>query len=225
MTKKNLSNKFCILLILTIFLNCMHHHHRHHGKSNKFMHKKTTSELINSFESEERDSYQEPAKVLGFIGPLEGTRILDIGSGSGYFSFKLALKGANVISADVNDEFLAHINKRLQTEPVKPGSIVTRKIQFDNPTLKPEEVDKVLMVNVYHHIAHRVPYMKLVRSGLKKDGELILVDFTKKKIPVGPPEDHKISAADVKLELERSGFSSIEVNESLLKYQYVIRAK
>jgi len=224
MTRKILINKFFILSGLTILLNCMHHHH-HRGKSNKFMHKKTTSELIKSFESEERDSYQEPTKVLGFIGPLDGATIIDIGSGSGYFSFKLALKGANVISADVNDEFLNHINKRLQTEPVKPGSIVTRKIQFDNPTLKPEEVDKALMVNVYHHIEDRVPYMKMVRNGLKKNGELILIDFFKKKIPVGPPEDHKISAADVKLELEKSGFTSIEVNESLLKYQYIIRAK
>jgi hypothetical protein len=143
----------------------------------------------------------------------------------GYFSFKLALKGANVISADVNDEFLAHINQRLQTEPVKPGSIVTRKIQFDNPTLNPEEVDKALMVNVNHHIEDRVPYLKMVRKGLKKNGELILIDFAKKKIPVGPPEDHKISSEDVKLELESAGFTSIEVNETLLKYQYIIRAK
>lgn len=59
----------------------------------------------------------------------------------------------------------------------------------------------------------------------KKNGELILIDFFKKKIPMGPPEDHKISAEDVKLELERSSFTSIEVNETLLKYQYIIRAK
>ena len=127
MRKKNLSNKFCILLILTIFLNCMHHHHRHHGKSNKFMHKKTTSELIKSFESEERDSYQEPAKVLGFIGPLEGTRILDIGSGSGYFSFKLALKGANVISADVNDDFLGFTSIEVNESLLKYQYIIRAK--------------------------------------------------------------------------------------------------
>jgi 2-polyprenyl-3-methyl-5-hydroxy-6-metoxy-1,4-benzoquinol methylase len=218
-------NKFSIVITVISLAYLSSCSHSHHGKSNHFMHKKSTSELIKSFESEERDRYQEPLKVLDFIGNLKEVKIMDLGSGSGYFSFKLAKKGAIVISADVNEDFLSHIKKRLLTEPVNPGSIETRKILYDDPKLKMEEIDKVIIVNVYHHIDDRIPYLTKIRKGLKKNGEVILIDFFKKDLPVGPPMDHKISSQEVKQDLEKSGFQSIEINESLLKYQYIIRAK
>lgn len=43
--------------------------------------------------------------MLAYLGNLEGKKVVDIGAGSGYFSFRLAAAGAAVIAADVNDEF------------------------------------------------------------------------------------------------------------------------
>jgi 2-polyprenyl-3-methyl-5-hydroxy-6-metoxy-1,4-benzoquinol methylase len=80
------------------------------------MHESTTQELIDRFESPERDAYQQPTKVLEYLGNVKGLKILDIGAGSGYFSFRLLTAGASVIAGDVNDEFLAYIKNKKETE-------------------------------------------------------------------------------------------------------------
>ena len=44
-------------------------------------------DLVERFESPERDAYQMPDKVLNALGDLKGKTIIDIGAGSGYFYF------------------------------------------------------------------------------------------------------------------------------------------
>jgi uncharacterized protein Smg (DUF494 family) len=54
---------------------------------------------------------------------------------------------------------------------------------------------------------------------------LVIIDFFKKELPVGPPVDHKIDQEMVKKELTEAGFTNFEINTDLLEYQYIIRAK
>lgn len=226
--------KLLTILTITALVACNHEqeenhqehaHHDGHNNANEHMHESTTKELIDRFESPERDAYQQPAKVVEYLGNLKGLKILDIGAGSGYFSFKLLGAGANVIAGDVNDEFLAHIKNKKETEYDNNPNLELRKLPFDSPNLKPQEVDKVLIVNTYHHIENRVDYFSKVLQGLKPVGELVVIDFFKKELPVGPPVDHKIDQEQVKQELTKAGFKTIEINTDLLEYQYIIRAK
>lgn len=193
-----------------------------HKNANEYMHQKSVKELIEKFESPERDAYQQPEKVLEYLGDISGKKIIDIGAGSGYFSVKLADRGAHVIAADVNDEFQSALKKRIQENDIK--NIDLRKIPFDSPSLTAEEVDMVLIVNTYHHIENRREYFAKVKSGTKVTGELVLIDFFKSETPVGPPIDHKVSIDEVVEELKKAGYSSFDVNVDLLPYQYIIKA-
>lgn len=198
--------------------------HIHSGnESNKHMHQKPVEQLIKNFESSERDEYQKPEEVLKYLGDIAGKKIIDIGAGSGYFSVKLAEKGANVIAADVSDEFQAALKKRIEDNKLK--NIELRKIPFDSPSIENEEVDMVLIVNTYHHIENRSNYFEKVKAGTKQTGELVLIDFFKSEAPVGPPVDHKISIDKVLAELKKAGYSNFDINVNLLPYQYIIRAK
>lgn len=204
------------------------HNHDHggehqHGSANEHMHKSSTEDLIKRFESPERDDYQQPEKVLEYLGELQGKKIMDIGAGSGYFSVKLAQKGADVIAADVNDEFQEYLKGRIQDNDI--ANIELRKIPFDSPGLEEKEVDMVLIVNTYHHIESRADYFVKVRQGIKEEGELVIIDFFKHELPVGPPVDHKLSKDVVIEELKEAGFTTFDVNEELIPYQYIIRAK
>lgn len=204
----------------------MEHNHKEkkHGHSaNEYMHQKPVAELIKNFESPERDEYQQPEKVMTYLGDISGKKIMDIGAGSGYFSVKLAAKGANVIAADVSDEFQEALKKRAEDNNLK--NIELRKIPFDSPSLADNEVDMVLIVNTYHHIENRSGYFEKVKAGTKETGELVLIDFFKTETPVGPPVDHKISIDKVVSELKLAGYTQFEVNVDLLPYQYVIKAK
>ena len=88
----------------------------HHGGANEYMHQASTEDLIERFESEERNAYQKPDEVIKFLGDIKGKKIIDIGAGSGYFSVPLAKAGAKVIAADVDDEFQAYIKKRIEED-------------------------------------------------------------------------------------------------------------
>lgn len=200
-----------------------HGHNHSHGDANKHMHQTNVKDLIQHFESEERDEYQQPEKVLNYLGMLEGKTIMDIGAGSGYFSVKLAERGAKVIAADVDKEFQDFLKKRIQDNKLK--NITPRQIPYDTPGLEDEEVDMVLMVNTYHHIENRPAYFKKVKKGIKNEGPLVIIDFFKYELPVGPPVDHKISMDVVIGELKEAGYKSFELEVDMLPYQYIIKAK
>ena len=204
-----------------------HEHHEdkqnRHGEANEHMHRSSVKDLIERFESPERDEYQQPEKVVEFLGDLHGQTIMDIGAGSGYFSVRLAEKGANVIAADVDDEFQEFLKKRIKENQLE--NIETRKIPYDSPDLKESEVDMVLMVNTYHHIENRAAYFAKVRKGTKPEGKLVVVDFFKSDIPIGPPMDHKLAMDVVITELKEAGYTSFDINVELLPYQYIIIAK
>ena len=181
--------------------------------------------LTRRFESPERDAYQQPGKVLHHIGDVSGETIMDIGSGTGYFSFKLVEAGARVIAADVDERFQQYIRIKRDSLGIPETTLSLRKIPYDDPELEPGEVDKVIIVNTYHHIEDRKTYFSKVLTGLKPGGALIVIDYVKREIPVGPPSGMKMSSETVVEELRAAGFTEIETNTELLPYQYIIRAK
>ncbi|MEE9374690.1 MAG: methyltransferase domain-containing protein [Saprospiraceae bacterium] len=202
-----------------------HSHHQNHSHANDHMNENSFNDLVNRFESKEREEYQQPQKVIEYLGDIEGLKIMDIGAGTGYFAFRLAAAGAQVISADVDDRFIEYVNNKKGELSLSDDQLIIRKIPYDSPLLADKEVDKVIIVNTYHHIENRQSYFAKVKKGLKENGELIIIDFLKKDLPVGPPVKMKIAENEVKRELEEAGFSKFSINSDLLKYQYIIRAE
>ena len=228
------------LLLFTMTLTCLfviscnqehknhdhgHSHHHHHGHANDHMNTTSFEELVERFESKERDEYQQPEKVIEFLGDITGQTIMDIGAGTGYFSFRLAEAGAKVIAADVDDRFQEYIKAKKDSLGITDEQVELRKIPYDAPDLADGEADMVIIVNTYHHIENRIDYFKEVKQGLKPDGKLVVIDFFKKELPVGPPSKMKIAADKVSEELQAAGFSTIETNDELLDYQFILTAQ
>ncbi|WCL81446.1 methyltransferase domain-containing protein [Saprospira sp. CCB-QB6] len=187
------------------------------------MHKASIEELVQIYESKERDEYQQPSKVLAYMGELSGKKIMDIGAGSGYFSVKFAAAGAQVIAADVDTGFQNYLHKRIVQDKIE--NIELRLLPYNSPKISAQEVDWVFISNTYQHIEDRVAYFKAVKRGLKEGGQLLIIDFFKKELPIGPAMDHKIKKEQVLEELKAAGFVNFELKEELLPYQYVIKAK
>lgn len=220
--------KKAVIIMVSVFLGCSSIFAQTHGEkkethtANEYMNQSSTSDLAKRFESKERDEYQQPEKVLANLGNIKDKKIIDIGAGTGYFSVKLAEKGAKVIAADVSDEFQAFLKNRIEKNNLK--NIELRKVPFDSPALKDGEVDMVLIVNTYHHIENRPEYFAKVKKGTKSGGELVVIDFFNTNIPVGP-KDHKVSIDEVIAELKEAGYTSFEINVNLLPYQFIVKAK
>ncbi|MCG8307855.1 MAG: class I SAM-dependent methyltransferase [Cytophagales bacterium] len=216
-------------IIILLFWQVGHCQHKenHTGRqdANEYMHQTSHEELARIFDSSERDKWQKPDEVIRFLGEIEDKTVIDLGSGSGYFTFRLALAGAKVIAADIDRKFIEMINEKMLNYNLSHENIKTVQIHENELNIEHNTADIILLVNVYHHISDRVDYFRKANSVLKSNGKIVIVDFYKRSLPVGPPKNHKISKEEVIKELDEAGYKDIDVNTDLLEYQYIITTK
>jgi SAM-dependent methyltransferase len=171
-----------------------------------------------------RGTWQNPALIIRKMGPLTDKIVADIGSGTGYFTMPIARLAKRVIAIDIEQRYLDYIEDYKLELPVEEADrIETRLTVAYEPNLHADEVDVVLMVNVFYYLTNRPEYMKIVRDAIRKEGILVLVDFKPGESPVGPA-DNKVPTAEVVSILENAGFEKIAVDSSSLTYQYIVTA-
>jgi hypothetical protein len=90
----------------------------------------------------------------------------------------------------------------------------------DDPKLPERGVDRVLIVDAWHHIPDRESYANKLRSGLKAGGQVFVVDF-ELEAKHGPPPRHRIAPEQVARELSASGLVATILTTSLPE-QYVV---
>ncbi|RLD73707.1 MAG: SAM-dependent methyltransferase [Bacteroidetes bacterium] len=220
-----------ILLIALVYNPCNESNEKshdekqtHHDKHQEHQH----NDYSGALESDDRATWQKPDEVISLLGDITGKTVVDIGSGTGYFTFRLVKKGANVIAVDVSDKFLERIKKKKEELKIADKQLELRKVPYDSPKIKIDEADAVIIVNTYHHIENRPVYFAKVLNGLKKDGVLMVVDYTKKEYdnpPPGPPFSVKMKKEKVIDELKQAGFADFKIDTKTLEFQYIILAK
>ena len=181
---------------------------------------------VRKYEDPKRQTWQDPKFVIEALGDLNGLVIADIGSGTGYFTFQMAVPAKKVIAIDIEQRFLNYIEDRKSEmyDRQLAEKIETRLTTPTKPSLLVNEVDVVLMVNTIGYIKDRDQYLNILRKGISNDGRLIIVDYKIGKMPVGPDEQSKVSEADITLALEKAGFILDNVDNRSLQYQYLIQA-
>jgi cyclopropane fatty-acyl-phospholipid synthase-like methyltransferase len=170
----------------------------------------------------QRDAWQKPEAVVEALGLQPGMVVADIGAGTGYFNPHLAAAvgpEGKVIAVDIEPALVAHMTARASEEGTP--QVEPRLAEPDNPKLAPAEVDRVLLVDTYHHIDGRVDYFGALRAALRPSGRLVIVDFKKGDIPVGPPERHRLDTEAVEKELMAAGWRFLG-SPDVLPYQYVL---
>lgn len=184
-----------------------HHGAGHHGVSHGEMpHRFEDADAwAKRFEDPGRDAWQKPDEVISALKLPPGAVVADIGAATGYFPVRLAkaLPAGKVYGADIEQSMVDYLGKRAKREGL--ANLHAILCAPDDPRL-PEPVDLVLVVNTYHHIGERPAYFKRLAEKLKPGGRLAIIDFRKGQ-PMGPPEEHRIDAGQVKRELESAGYA------------------
>lgn len=176
---------------------------------------------IAALEDPRRDAYQKPQEVMQALDIKQGEIIADIGAGSGYFSVRLAHHvGANgrVYAVDISPDMIRHLQTRVRDlRLLNVSPILARP---DDPLL-PEQVDRFLIVDVWHHIEKQAAYLALMKKQLKPGGQVVMIDFHKRELPVGPPLATKIAREDLLRQMRANGFQLAQ-EHTFLPYQYFL---
>jgi ubiquinone/menaquinone biosynthesis C-methylase UbiE len=90
-----------------------------------------------------------------------------------------------------------------------------------DPKLPENQVDLILMVDVYHECADPEATLKGLRKALKPGGRLVLVEFRGEDPDVPIKPEHKMTVAQVRRELEPQGFRFKESLE-FLPWQHIV---
>jgi ubiquinone/menaquinone biosynthesis C-methylase UbiE len=177
---------------------------------------------IGALEDPKRDTYQKPQEIMMALGLKPGEVIADIGAGSGYFTFRLALhvgEKGKVYAVDVSPEMILHINRRARE--MKTTNVVSILADPDDPLLPDGSVNRFFFCDSWHHIANQTKYLSLMRRMLKPGGEVVMIDFHKKDLPIGPPIQMKIAREDLIKQMESNGFR-LAKEHTFLPYQYFL---
>ncbi len=173
------------------------------------------------FDDPARDAWQRPKEVVELMAIERGMRVADVGAGTGYFEpwLSRAVGDTGVVHAlDIEPDMVRYLTDRARRESltnVRPGLVST-----DDPKLPVGLVDRILIVDTWHHIADRGAYARKLFRALSSKGRLYVVDFTL-EAQRGPPPGHRLAPEAVVRELSSAGFVARVVSESLPD-QYVV---
>ena len=176
-----------------------------------------------------RVAWQKPEKILHRLGAdLHHKVIADIGAGpTGFFTFWAAKNGAQVIAIDISSDALRYIEiEKSHTDSTIHDLIHTRLAKPQDPGLKKDEVDGVLIVNTVAFIPDKQKYFNNLHSSLKDGGKLVIVDFKMKRLPdqIAPPKSQRVYADVIEELLYKTGYHNVKVDDQELEYQYIISA-
>jgi ubiquinone/menaquinone biosynthesis C-methylase UbiE len=180
---------------------------------------------VKVFDDPTRDAWQKPTEVVAKMAIKAGMTIADLGAGTGYFIpylDKAVGSTGKVLALDVETNLVGYLQQRIAQE--KLLSSEARLIALDSPQLNAESVDKILIVDTWHHIDHRLVYVSQLKKALKENGEIWVVDFEPGTGGPGPRPEHRLSPQVVIQELQSAGLKTELIEESL-PYQYIVRAR
>jgi predicted methyltransferase len=159
---------------------------------------------LSKFEYPDRDKKLQVDRVMDLLGITSGKNVADIGAGSGWFTVRAAHRvgptGA-IIAEDINPLAIEYIGKRILKENL--SNVRTVLGAPDDPRLPAGSVDAVLLLKVYHEIAHPVAFMKALRPGLHSGAKVGIIDRN------GNGANHGVNHEVVVKEMEKAGYKLV----------------
>ncbi|HXB54524.1 MAG TPA: methyltransferase domain-containing protein [Vicinamibacteria bacterium] len=177
---------------------------------------------IAMLEDPARDAYQKPNEVVAALGLKAGEVVADVGAGSGYFALRLASSVGPtgwVYAVDISPDMTVYMNRRIRDAGIR--NLQTILAAPDDPLLRDASVDRFFICDTWHHIADQEAYLARMKRMLRPGGQVVMIDFHKRELPLGPPLSIKIAREDLIRQMEAAGFQLLR-EHTFLPYQYFL---
>jgi cyclopropane fatty-acyl-phospholipid synthase-like methyltransferase len=175
------------------------------------------------FDAPDRDEWQRPDDVIALLALAPEMTVADVGAGTGYFTVRLAraVPHGHVIATDIEPDMVRYLGERAAHEHLDNVRAVLAA--GDDPKLEAGSVDRILIVDVWHHVANRGRYAAGLAAALRPGGMIAIVDFTATATH-GPPRAHRLAPEIVIADLAAVGLDATLATSSLPE-QYVVIAR
>ena len=167
-------------------------------------------------ERSEREREEDPDLAIRLLRIQKGSTAADVGAGSGYITLKLSRAVGpmgKVYANDIQPGMLDLLQKNVAK--ARAMNVVPVLGAIDDPKLPSSALDLAIMVDVYHEFSQPQKMLQHLREALKPDGRLVLLEYRAENpdVPIRP--EHKMTKAQVKLEVEHEGFRQSRVFDDL----------
>ena len=205
-------------IALAALLACSHHAEAD-GMPHRF---ENADQWAKVFDDPARDAWQKPDLVLAALDLAPDQIVADVGAGTGYFTVRLAraVPKGRVIATDIEPDMVRYLADRAKKE--KLANIDAQLAGATDPKLAATSVDRILVVDVWHHVADRAAYAKGLAAALRPGGKLAIVDFTM-EAKQGPPKHHRLLPEQIIADLKTAGLDA-SVSPTKLPEQYIVIA-
>lgn len=174
-----------------------------------------------SFDDPGRAAWQKPDEVVALLELAPGMTVVDLGAGTGYFLSRLSRAvgaSGSVVATDIEPDMVRYMKERAARERLVNVQAVLAPA--DDVGVRPGSVDRILIVDVWHHIADRERYAARLARALRPGGAVAIVDYTR-ETRRGPPPEHRLAPERVIADLRAGGLEAALASESLPD-QYVV---
>lgn len=177
-------------------------------------------------ERETREIEERPDLVLAAMDLRNGDVVAEIGSGTGYFTRRLAEAvgpEGEVWAVDIQPEMLEELAARAARQGIE--NIVPVLGETNDPLLPEETFQWVLLVDTYHEIQEPEPVLEVIRRSLVPGGRVALVEY---RLEGATAEHislfHRMSVNQVLAEWVPAGFDLVDRIDTLPSQHLLILA-
>jgi ubiquinone/menaquinone biosynthesis C-methylase UbiE len=173
---------------------------------------------------DERASWNNPREIVAAAEIAPGSRVAEIGCGSGWFSFEIerVVRPRGIVFAlDMQPAMLQILRaKRENWERILTLPCGENEFELDD-----EEVDVVFHANVLHECSEPEKHLREAFRVLKSGGQIVVVEWhwADEESQPGPPNTERLEPDSVADLLETAGFEVRETRD-VGPYHYLVKA-
>ncbi|MBW2977957.1 class I SAM-dependent methyltransferase [Candidatus Woesearchaeota archaeon] len=162
-------------------------------KEQKYWEQHSKSIMESGFDFREKETFcaDDPVQIWEdmpvqnlFFGDLKkrifelagqpGLKVLELGSGSGWLAYELAMRGAEVKGLDIVSDVINKLNNEVAKLPHLKLQFIEADI--NNADLGTNQFDRVVIWDSLHHFSAAPEIIQKIHTALKKDGMLIFCE-------------------------------------------------
>ncbi len=166
------------------------------------------TENVPFFNRPERDKEERPDELIRALQIQPGATVADIGSGTGYFTWRLAQQvgpKGKVYAVDVQQSMLDETKKTVEER--KLTNVEYLLANDTSPRLPERSVDLAFVAYAYHEFADPESTMLALRRALKPGGRVLILEYAKESNIAPASPLHKMSFEEIRREIEPMGFT------------------